>query len=771
MIKKMLKKILNRERVSYLVVGALTTILGIGSFAFFAWLGTSTAVANTLSTVLAVLFAFVTNKIFVFRSEGWGLNGAGELVRFLIARGVTFVAETALLVFLVDMLGLDSTIMKIITTVLVILANYVLSKWFVFEKSLKLSLFSIFAVLLFLTSLAPIVWVGLHARPSMDDYSFAASSSFFYNTQWWVEEVEHRQHHVERSVRYATLNGNVIDVSRAVWRTVADNYRDWQGTFTAIALFSMHPGVIFGQEAYPFITLLLTMGLFMLATAFLCRAVFKKHWLIPWLIVSTISIQFVPHLAQGFFWYNGAMLYTFFYSMLLISLAWKWQLLEKDNVPWLPLVCLTALDFLIGGGNQLTALLNVLINICFVAWLLYNKKKNILTRITFTTASIAGLAVSVFAPGNANRMTNTGGLNHAVQSIVDSITLAARDIASWTNPAILLLLLIAVPFLWRAAKELQFSFKWPLVVVVFTFLLFASQNTPALFAQEFAGPPRLRNIVFFSYVWLLFGNTFYLLGWVQCRFNPVFEHPPKWLKLSVTTLILCFAVVLGFNASRMADTLRDIQNGELQHFIEIQAQRQALLLSDEPTVQLPMFMGPLSLLPWWDGYTPFLGQEVGASSNGIINRAMADYYGKDYITALPPPRTGAFVYPSKFAFEGRQLQIDTNVIMGNRYIRLRDFAQFLAFFDVEYANGVWSVTTERDYRPVGGELRNRTNQTHHAAYLYGEILFVDGAAKPVLSYSVDGEIFFMIRDLADALQLDINVRYGVIELNAHSSLG
>jgi putative flippase GtrA len=132
-----IKKYLNRETVSYLICGVLATIVGLGTYALAIYVGLNTATANTVSTVLAVLFAYATNKVFVFRSPGWGLKKiAPELGKFCAARLLTFVVETLLLVLLVDMMGLHSMITKGGTMVLVIIGNYVLSKWIVFtDKS------------------------------------------------------------------------------------------------------------------------------------------------------------------------------------------------------------------------------------------------------------------------------------------------------------------------------------------------------------------------------------------------------------------------------------------------------------------------------------------------------------------------------------------------------------------------------------------------------------------------------------------------------------
>ena len=131
----MIKKILNYETISYLICGVLATIVGFGSFVLLVYADFSTAAANTFSTGLAVLFAYFTNKVFVFRSARWSIKFiAEEFVKFCSGRIVMFALETLLLILLVDALGFNSTFMKALTMILVVVGNYCFSKWIVFKK-------------------------------------------------------------------------------------------------------------------------------------------------------------------------------------------------------------------------------------------------------------------------------------------------------------------------------------------------------------------------------------------------------------------------------------------------------------------------------------------------------------------------------------------------------------------------------------------------------------------------------------------------------------
>lgn len=133
-IKKLITK--HWDILSYLFFGGLTTVVNyIVYIPCFNWLDLSASVSNAVAWVAAVAFAFLTNKPFVFKSHDWSLKVAGpELVKFVGSRLASGVLETVFLLVTVDMLGWDGNWMKIITSVLVVILNYVSSKLVVFRK-------------------------------------------------------------------------------------------------------------------------------------------------------------------------------------------------------------------------------------------------------------------------------------------------------------------------------------------------------------------------------------------------------------------------------------------------------------------------------------------------------------------------------------------------------------------------------------------------------------------------------------------------------------
>ena len=101
---------------------------------------------------------------------------------------------------------------------------------------------------------------------------------------------------------------------------VKKTYLDWQGTFSAVFLFALQPGV-FGEQYY-FITTFLLLGTFVIGTFYflfvICNYYMKadkSSWIIVSVCVLTLSIQLVFSARESFYWFNGGIYYTFYYSL------------------------------------------------------------------------------------------------------------------------------------------------------------------------------------------------------------------------------------------------------------------------------------------------------------------------------------------------------------------------------------------------------------------------------------------------------------------------
>lgn len=122
--------------LAYLFFGVLTTAVNyLVYLPCYNLLGLSASLSNVIAWVAAVAFAYLTNKPFVFKSHDWSWRTVGpELARFVGCRVGSGALETAFIFLTVDVLSLNGNIMKLITSVLVVILNYVGSKLLVFRK-------------------------------------------------------------------------------------------------------------------------------------------------------------------------------------------------------------------------------------------------------------------------------------------------------------------------------------------------------------------------------------------------------------------------------------------------------------------------------------------------------------------------------------------------------------------------------------------------------------------------------------------------------------
>ena len=122
--------------ISYLFFGVLTTAVNyIVYLPCYNVLGLSGSVSNAIAWVGAVAFAYLTNKPFVFRSHDWSMKTViPELSKFVGCRVGSGVLETAIIFLTVDCLAWNGNVMKLLTSVLVVVLNYIGSKLLVFKK-------------------------------------------------------------------------------------------------------------------------------------------------------------------------------------------------------------------------------------------------------------------------------------------------------------------------------------------------------------------------------------------------------------------------------------------------------------------------------------------------------------------------------------------------------------------------------------------------------------------------------------------------------------
>ncbi len=127
-----------RELIAYVIVGGLTTLVSMALYYGSTWTfldgndPLQVQIANVISWVGAVAFAYVTNRVFVFRSRNTAIFR--EMLSFVSSRVLTLLLDMGCMWLLVTAIGIDHRIAKLVSMVLVTVGNYIISKLLVFKK-------------------------------------------------------------------------------------------------------------------------------------------------------------------------------------------------------------------------------------------------------------------------------------------------------------------------------------------------------------------------------------------------------------------------------------------------------------------------------------------------------------------------------------------------------------------------------------------------------------------------------------------------------------
>jgi putative flippase GtrA len=124
-----------KEIINYLIFGVLTTVVNIVSYSLFVEIiGMDYKLATTLAWFISVIFAFITNKHFVYNSKKRDfISVARELVSFSFFRILSYIIDLGMMIVLVEGIHLDSILAKVFANIIVVIINYFASKFFVFQ--------------------------------------------------------------------------------------------------------------------------------------------------------------------------------------------------------------------------------------------------------------------------------------------------------------------------------------------------------------------------------------------------------------------------------------------------------------------------------------------------------------------------------------------------------------------------------------------------------------------------------------------------------------
>jgi len=473
--------------------------------------------------------------------------------------------------------------------------------------------------ILILVLLIPVAVLALYARPSADDYVYAART-------------------------HAMVQQYGFDVPRllaAAWDTTVYFFQNWQGLYVSGFILALQPA-IFGNAWYG-----LTLAC-VLVPLFLClygsaRLVIRrlepaqKHLpLALTLLVLFAFVEGMPSPVEGLYWFNGAMNYLPYFALTVLNAGLVFALC-------LPLSrtrrCAYAaagvvIGLVIGGGHQVVGELNLLL--LLLALFVTLRRRNFWICPAFVSA-VLGLLINVMAPGTRVRSDGFAGAGF-LEAVVKSFVLAGMEWIRWLDvPLLCLLALLALPLrrLSQSARLSDRVFRHPWYGVVVTYLLMWAMIFLPSYTMGGIGAGRLLNVVWMTFVLGLAVSEFLFFGWLErvqgfslARAEQALWHRGRLMVGTVVVVLLCMACIGSHTVKEGQDNyfatsleaLYELADGQASRFASaLDAREAALSDPDQPDVAITplkaeerpwlLFYTDVSVGPDLWGFTPYYGKD------------------------------------------------------------------------------------------------------------------------------------------------------------------
>ncbi len=491
----------------------------------------------------------------------------------------------------------------------------ILSKVLRMEIDKRLLAFLMTLVLLIV--IAPIARIMMYCVPWYDDFSYGR----------WVKIALEE-------------NGSFWSALRGAAESAKSSYYAWQGTFSSCFMMSLMPAA-WGSDKYVFglwfILLLFLAGIYAVVSVLLrevLRADRFSTLAVQAIIAATYVLLFRSPI-EGLFWYNSGVHYTAMHSfgLLLIAALIKAVYTEKKVLRGVLVFLSIPLAFFVGGANYVTILQMGLVILSILGWGAIFKKKSVLWTIPAGAAMAAAVYISTTAPGNDKRMVHFTGMSTSpMEAVLNSFKSAFTYFDDFTGWMMFAILIMMLPIVIKIVTNTKFTFRYPGLVALWSFCLYATGFTPTLFTMGHTLLGRATNMAKVTFQLLMFLNLFYMAGWI-CRYLSQKKQKQITGRNSICFYILMAFIMFGIfvaepNKGGQYTTYVAyyfVHTGEAYNYHQEYLNRVKICEGEE----MDVVVRPYVFKPW----VLCLG-DLSADSEYEPNRFMASYFGKNSITCL-----------------------------------------------------------------------------------------------------------------------------------------
>lgn len=432
------------------------------------------------------------------------------------------------------------------------------------------------------------------------------------------------------------------NILTGVWESVRTSWYAWQGTYSSIFFMSLTP-IIWGEEYYflgpAFLILLLTVSvIFFLYT--LLRTILhtdRVHALAIGIGGSILALELIYTAKEGFYWYNGGVHYVGMHSflLLLITLAVRMVQREKTRGYWVrqtvSLILALVLAVVAAGANFVTALQGVLVLASVFGLGCILRKRNVLWLLPVMPVYGKGFSLNVSAPGNVLRANNYIGWGMpAWKAVPYSFVEGGKRAWQFTGWMAFVILFLMLPIILHAVSSIDFSFRLPGVVSLWSVCLYATGFTPSLYSLGHGGLSRTLNAVKLTWQMLLVINVVYWCGWIWKRKKGAQQSKLFywWFYplIAVMVLLVFHTEINQAGSFSSYGAYYYIHTGEADNFYRQYLERVEKLKGEEQQVGLEPYI--------WKPWFLCMG-DLSEDPGDETNRALAGWYDKETVFLLP----------------------------------------------------------------------------------------------------------------------------------------
>ena len=234
------------------------------------------------------------------------------------------------------------------------------------KKNIVISLIVITILLLI-----PIIWLSFYSVPALDDFSYGLNTM---------------------------QKKGFINIIIGSFKTIKHTYFRWQGTYSAIFIFTLNPAIL--DIDFYFLTTIILIAFYFIGLLYISKNILykglkldKKSTIIVLLLFFLLCIETMIDKTQGLYWWNGASYYIIFFSLELVEIAllskiyWLREETTKDRI------ILLILNFIIAGGNFIISLQQLIILAFLNLYLIIQRKDK--TAVKYLLLSTIGFLISI----------------------------------------------------------------------------------------------------------------------------------------------------------------------------------------------------------------------------------------------------------------------------------------------------------------------------------------------------------------------------------------